>query len=86
MEDAIYKIVEKDCHQSIMLHFTPMQLFHTKINKDGEDCSALLLCGTEGGIHLYTEDKHAKKWEQSSIQPYFPFIAGLTRSANSDLK
>ncbi|CAB4424908.1 unnamed protein product [Rhizophagus irregularis] len=86
MEDAIYKVVEKDCHQSIMLHFTPMQLFHTKINKDGEDCSALLLCGTEGGIHLYTEDKHAKKWEQSSIQPYFPFIAGLTRSANSDLK
>ncbi|RGB35436.1 hypothetical protein C1646_699671 [Rhizophagus diaphanus] len=86
MEDAIYKVVEKDCHQSIMLHFTPTQLFHTKINKDGEDCSALLLCGTEGGIHLYIEDKYAKKWEQSSIQPYFPFIAGLTRSANSDLK
>jgi hypothetical protein len=38
-----------------MLHFAPMQLVHTKINKDGENCSALLLCGTDGVVHLYTE-------------------------------
>ncbi|RIA89099.1 hypothetical protein C1645_773359 [Glomus cerebriforme] len=84
MEDAIFKVVEENC-QSIRLHFTPMQLVHTKIDKDGEDCIVLLLCGTDGGVHLYIEDKYTKEWKESPVQPYYPFLAGLADSESKIL-
>ncbi|CAI2166732.1 1019_t:CDS:10 [Funneliformis geosporum] len=82
MEDAIFKIIG-NC-QSIRINFTPTQLAHTTINKEDEDCTALILCGNDGGVHLYIEEKGTKKWEEISVRPYFPFLAGFADS-NSNI-
>ncbi|CAG8575752.1 2991_t:CDS:10 [Funneliformis caledonium] len=83
MEDAIFKIIG-NC-QSIRFNFTPTQLSHTTINKGDEDCTALILCGTDGGVHLYLEDTCTKKWEEIPVRSYLPFLAGLAESNSTIL-
>ncbi|CAG8512294.1 4926_t:CDS:10 [Ambispora leptoticha] len=89
MEDALFKLTEK-C-QKIQLTFTPMQLTHTIIrkaynnnnNSTSELC--LLLCGTDGGVHLYTFNFKNQKWEEEAVQPYFPFLSEVADSKSNIL-
>ncbi|CAG8502608.1 2575_t:CDS:10 [Acaulospora morrowiae] len=74
MEKATFNITEKRLFD---LHFTPMQLSHTKIKVDGEIRVGILLCGTDEAVHLYLENNTPLGWEEQSIQDYFPLFASL---------
>ncbi|CAH1766404.1 13961_t:CDS:10 [Entrophospora sp. SA101] len=82
IEEALFKVTEQ-C-QLIELGFAPMQLLHSEISHNGESFDGLMLCGTDGGIHLYTENEITKKWEERSIQQYYPLHAELG-SCNSNV-
>ncbi|CAG8777706.1 28222_t:CDS:10, partial [Gigaspora margarita] len=79
IEEAIFRIAEQ-C-QVIRIPFTPMQLFHTRININGESNTCLLLCGNDGGVHLYLRNKSTNKWEEEHVRSYFPFLASLSESS-----
>ncbi|CAG8733689.1 4894_t:CDS:10 [Cetraspora pellucida] len=83
IEEAIFRIAEQ-C-QVIRIPFTPMQLFHTGININGESNTCLLLCGNDGGVHLYLRNKSTNKWEDESVRSYFPLLTSLSESSSSIL-
>ncbi|CAG8486028.1 16673_t:CDS:10 [Dentiscutata erythropus] len=83
MEEAIFRIAEQ-C-QVIRIPFTPMQLFHTGININGKLNTCLLLCGNDGGVHLYLRNKSTNKWEEEPVRSYFPLLASLSESSSSIL-
>ncbi|CAG8481604.1 219_t:CDS:10 [Racocetra persica] len=76
IEEAIFRIAEQ-C-QVIRIPFTPMQLFHTGINTNGKPNMCLLLCGNDGGVHLYLRNKSTNKWEDESVRSYFPLLESLS--------
>ncbi|KAG9298111.1 hypothetical protein G9A89_000804 [Geosiphon pyriformis] len=77
VKEFLPKLTERS--QIIELPFTPTQITHTIILKNEISETSLILCGTDDGIHLYTQNSTTTLWGEEAVYPHFPLLSELAR-------